>query len=172
VGSFWAAVKFGINRSGFNGSIAWSMDPESGNRILSGEALQAMDEKSNFYADNLQLGKDATKQKTVDVVTFNGVEQYRVFLLNKNGEESYLYFSQKTGLLSGVDRIELSAMGKVPTQIRFSNYVQLDGLKTVRRISISQNGVESTIVINSVSYDDLATNAFDLPSEIKAILND
>ena len=69
-----------------------------------------------------------------------------------------------------MDRMEFGAMGKVPTQIRLSSYVELDGLKTVRRISSSQNGVETIIEINSVSYDDLAGNAFDLPSEIQALV--
>lgn len=162
--------KFGVNRSGFNGSVGWSMDAMSGNKVLDGEALQAMIAKANFYGDNLQLGKGAIKQKTVDVVTFDGGEQFRVFLLNAKGEESYLYFSKETGLLSGMDRMEFGAMGKVPTQIRLSSYVELDGLKTVRRISSSQNGVETIIEINSVSYDDLAGNAFDLPSEIQALV--
>ncbi|MCP5063743.1 MAG: hypothetical protein GY936_14945 [Ignavibacteriae bacterium] len=162
----------GQSRSGFNGSVGWSMDAMSGNKVLAGEALQAMITKSDFYANNLQLGKGATKKKTVDIVTIDGSEQFRVFLLNDKGEESFLYFSKETGLLSGIDRMELGAAGIVPTKIRLSNYVELDGLKTVRRISSSQNGIETIIEISSLSYNELAENVFDLPSEIQALVND
>ncbi len=57
-----------------------------------------------------------------------------------DGEESYLYFSKETGLLSGIDRMELGPMGKAPTQIRMGNYIESDGVKTARKITSSQNG--------------------------------
>ena len=69
-----------------------------------------------------------------------------------------------------MDKMEQGPMGKVPTKLRLSNYVELDGLKTVRRISSSQGGIETIIEIESVSNDDLADNVFDLPSEIKALI--
>jgi hypothetical protein len=162
----------GMSLSGFNGSIGWSIDAMTGTKILDGAALKTMTNKANFYADNLQLGKNTIRQRTVDVTTFNGGEQYRVFLLNDKGEESYLYFSKESGLLTGMDQMELGAMGMMPTQIRLSNYVELDGLKTVSRISSLQNNVETIIEINSVSYEKLSKNAFDLPLEIQALVKD
>lgn len=165
--------QFGTSRSGFNGTVGWSMDPMSGNRVLEGDALQGMIKSADFYANDLHLGKGAIKQETVETVTFENGEQFRVLLVDTTGEESYLYFSKETGLLSGMDRMTLGGMGSmVPTQIRLGNYVEFDGLKTAGRITSSQNGVETIIEINSVSYDDLAENAFDLPAEIQALIND
>ena len=48
-----------------------------------------------------------------------------------------------------------------------SNYVEFDGVKTAHRITSTQNGVETIIEIDSVSYNALAENAFELPSEIQ-----
>lgn len=163
--------QFGTSRSGYNGSIGWSMDQMSGNRILEGEALQGMIQNADFYADNLHLGKGSIKQETIETVTFEDGEQFKVLLVDDDGEESYLYFSKETGLLSGFDRLQFGAMGKVPTQVRLSNYVEFEGVKTARKISSSQSGVETIIEIDSVSYDALADNAFELPTEIQNLVS-
>lgn len=165
--------QFGTSRSGYNGAVGWSMDPMSGNRVFKGEALQGLIESADFYADNLHLGNGAIKQETVETVAFEDGEQFRVLLINENGDESYLYFSKETGLLRGIDRMGLGAGGSlVPTQIRLGNYIEFDGVKTARKISSSQNGVETIVEIDSVSYDAPADNAFELPAEIQALTNE
>jgi hypothetical protein len=163
--------QYGKSLSGYNGTVGWSMDPMSGNRILEGEALKQMIARADFYNSDLNLGKDAVKLETVQTVNFDDGEQYKVLLVDANGEESYLYFSKETGLLSGIDRMETGAMGKMPTQIRLGNYVETDGIKTARRITSSQNGGETIIEIDSVSYNALAENAFELPAEIQSQVN-
>lgn len=164
--------QFGTSRSGYNGTIGWSMDAMSGNRVLQGEALQDLIQRADFYADNLNLGKGAIKQETVETVTFEDGEHFKVLIVNSNGEESYLYFSKETGLLSGTDRMQMGMTGKVPTQIRLTDYLEFEGLKTASRISSSQSGVETIIEIHSVSYDPIAANTFDLPAEIQALVSE
>lgn len=162
--------QYGKSLSGYDGKIGWSMDPMSGNRILEGEALKQMISRADFYGNNLHLSKDAVKMETVQSIPSDNGEQFKVLLVNSNGEEKYLYFSKETGLLSGIDMMELSSMGKVPTQIRLSNYVETDGVKTSRTIKSTQNGVETIIQIDSASYDPISENAFDLPTEIQSLV--
>jgi hypothetical protein len=164
--------QFGTSRSGYNGTIGWSMDPMSGNSVLQGEALKGMIKSADFYSDNLHLGNDAVKMETVETVTFDDGEHFRVLLVNTNGNESYLYFSKETGLLSGTDTMTLGASGMVPTQIRLGNYVEYEGVKSARRISSTQSGVETIIEIDSVSYDAVPENAFELPAEIQALVSE
>ena len=165
--------QYGTGRSGYNGTVGWIMDPMSGYKVLEGEALRGMIEDADFYSDNLHLGKGAVKQETVETVTFDDGEHFRILLINEDGEESYLYFSRETGLLSGMDKMSLGGGGSmVPTQIRLDNYVEFEGLKTARRITRSQGGIETIIEIDSVSYDTLAENAFELPAEIQAMVSE
>ena len=159
--------QYGKSNSGYNGTVGWAMDPMSGNKILEGEALKQMIARADFYGNSLYLGKDAVEKETVETVTFEDGQQYKVLLVDENGEESYLYFSKETGLLSGIDKMEIGTMGKAPTQIRLGNYVEYGGVKTAHRITSSQNGVETIIEIDSVSYAPLAENAFDLPEELQ-----
>jgi len=160
--------QFGTSRSGYNGTVGWSMDPMSGNRVLQGEALQGMIQSSDFYADNLNLGKGAIKQETIETVTFEDGEQYKVLLVDENGEESTLYFSKETGLLSGMDRMQFGLSGRVPTEIRLSNYVEFDGIKTASKFTSVQSGIKTIVELDSVSYAPPADNAFELPAVIQS----
>ncbi len=45
--------QYGKSLSGYNGTVGWSMDPMSGNRILEGEALQQMIARADFYGNGL-----------------------------------------------------------------------------------------------------------------------
>lgn len=160
--------QYGKSLSGYDGKVGWSIEPMSGSRILEGEALKQMIARADFYGNNIHLGENAVKQKTIQLVNLDDGEYYKVLLVDANGEESFLYFSKKSNLLRGIDMMELSATGKTPTQIRMSNYVESEGIKTAHRISSTQNGVETIIQIDSVSYEPLAKNAFDLPNKIQA----
>ena len=164
--------QFGTSHSGYNGTIGWSMDPMSGNSVLQGEALKGMIKSADFYSDNLHLGNDAVKMETVETVTFDDGEHFRVLLINADGDESYFFFSKESGLLSGKDTMTLGAGSMVPTQIRLGNYVEYEGVKSARRISSTQGGVETIIEIDSVSYDAVPENAFDLPAEIQALVSE
>lgn len=161
--------QYGTSSSGYNGEIGWSMDPMSGNQILEGEALEQIVDRADFYGNDLHLGEDAIKKETVETVSFGNGEHYKVLLVDADGEESYLYFSKETGLLSRIDRMELGMMGKAPTQIRLENYVETDSVKTARKITSSQNGGETIIEIGSISYEDIPDSAFELPSEIQSL---
>lgn len=164
--------QYGTSRSGYNGTVGWSMDAMSGNRILNGEALQQMIDRADFYGYDLHLGDEAVQQKTIETVTLEDGEHYKVLLTEADGEETTLYFSKETGLLSGIDSMELGMMGKVPTQSRLGNYIEYDGVKTARTITNTQNGVESVLEIASVTYENNPDSAFDLPAEIQALTTD
>lgn len=163
--------QYGKSLSGYDGKVGWSIDPMAGSRVLEGEALKQMIARADFYGNNIHIGKNSVKQETIQLLNLDNGDYYKVLLVDSEGEESFLYFSKETGLLSGIDMMELSATGKTPTQIRMSNYVETEGIKTAHKISSTQNGRETIIHIDSVSYAPLAENAFELPNEIQSKVN-
>ena len=159
-----------VTSEGFNGTLAWKIDPMAGNKILEGGALAAVKDKSDFYADNLNLGKNTAKQETIDLVEVDGEKQYKVLLVNKNGSESFLYFSKETGLLKGTESMESTAYGILPTVLRIKSYAEVEGMKVANHLVVTQGGVETVIKFESVSFAPVAENAFDLPKEIQSLV--
>jgi hypothetical protein len=163
--------QFGKSRSGYNGNVGWRMDAMSGNEILTGEALAGMINSADFYSD-LNLGKDSSEQETVGVASFGDEDHYRVRLVGERGEETFLYFSTSSGLMSGIGRMDMIAMNKVPTEIRLKDYTEFEGVLSPRLIVTNQNFVESIMQIESMTYDTVDEQSFALPAEIQTIVND
>lgn len=159
----------GASGSGYNGNIAWNIDPMQGSSILEGELMEAAAIAADFYSD-LHLGALSTMKKTLEIAMIDGNEAYRVLLEDKNAEQSFMFFSVSTGLLVGIDSMAPSAAGKVPTSTRFSEYKEFDGVTSATLIKTSQAGVESIIQIDSVTYDDVGDDAFILPTSISALI--
>jgi hypothetical protein len=156
---------------GYDGNTGWKMDPTAGNKILTGEELAAIAKKADFYADNLNMGKDSTTTKTLELLDVDGEEQYKVLLVNKQGEEIFLYFSKKTGLLRGKESIESTAYGKLPTKLKINHYTEHEGMKIVTDLSSTQGGVETIIKFNSISFNKIPDSTFATPKEILQLKN-
>jgi hypothetical protein len=159
---------FGSSAEGFDGTVGWSINPMTGIAVLNGEMLEAAATRADFYAD-LHLGSRATTQQTLDIAMIDGNEAFRVRLEN-GGRESFLYFSTDTGLLVGRDSIESTAQGKLPTTTRLREYVEFGGQKVASHSSTLQGGIEAVIEIDSVVFDNVDDKDFELPSEIKALV--
>lgn len=160
---------FGISGNGYDGVTGWDINPMTGNKVLQGQALEAAAKQADFYAD-LHHGLNAMKQETVEIASLQGNAAYRVRLEQADGEESFLFFSKETGLLVGTDSMLRTPTGPVPTSNRFSEYSEFGGVKVATRITTQQAGIESVIEINSVTFDDVSKDAFELPVVIKALV--
>jgi hypothetical protein len=69
-----------------------------------------------------------------------------------------LYFDQKTGLLTRMVRLAQTPMGRMPTQIDYADYREVDGVKTPWRWTLSRPNGRFTIqlkeVKNNVAIDE------------------
>lgn len=157
-------------REGYNGNVAWKVDPMAGNKVLSGDELDAIKRQADFYADTLNLGKGSSRQETLGLLDVDGDAQYKVMLVNNKGDESFLYFSKETGLLSGKESMEATAYGKLPTRVKIKNYADYEGLKAATHLIVLQGGVETVVKFDSISFASVAENTFDTPKEIQALI--
>ncbi|MDN4504343.1 hypothetical protein QX776_18180 [Alteromonadaceae bacterium BrNp21-10] len=159
----------GKSFEGYNGTRGWSINGMTGNQLLEGDALKALQARADFYAD-LHLAGDSVKQQTVEIATIDGEENYRVLLVSAEGNESFLFFSKTTGLLTGKESMEKTPYGVLPTTVKISDYSEFAGLKFAKKVVTSQGGFDSILQIDSVSFADIAENAFDMPAEIQALI--
>jgi hypothetical protein len=68
------------------------------------------------------------------------------------------YFDQKTGLLQRMVRFADTPMGRMPTQIDYADYREVDGVKTPWRWTLARTNGRFTIqlkeVKNNLAIDD------------------
>lgn len=153
---------------GYNGKLAWSIDPAIGPRLLEGCELSEFQHSAEFYEDL----HDRAKFKSMTVVgktSFEGQESYELKLVKDSGFEYTEFFSVATGLLVGGKLTACSQMGSVPVTSIASDYKAFGGVMSPTVTRQKMMGLEQMTTILSVSFDPVDPKTFDLPPAIAAL---
>lgn len=156
-------------RRGFDGKVAWSVDPAIGPRLLEGREANEFKHSADFY-DDLH---EASKFKSITVVgkgPFEGQECYEVKLVRDSGFEYTEYFSVATGLIVGGKLKASSQMGEVPVTTVSGEYKAFDGVLVPTVTKQKMMGLEQVVTIASVSFDPVDPSEFALPPAIQSLV--
>ena len=156
---------FGLVLEGFNGTVAWSQDPQSGLREKTGAELAATKLDADFYKP-LKLkqlypkialkGKEKVGDKDAYVLTATPAE----------GAAETWYFDATSGLLIRLDLERESPQGKMAVQVFQEDYKEVDGIKiphTVRQvtsafsITIKLEEVKHNVPVDDAKFNKPAT---------------
>jgi zinc protease len=128
---------FGAIHEGFDGAIAWVKDPITGIREKSGRELWATRLDADFYKP-LRLKELYPK---IEMKGKGAVGESEVYVLEATpaeGSAERWYFNISTGLLVRMDVEREGPQGKIPMEIYFEDYRDIDGLRlpfTVRQVT-------------------------------------
>jgi len=155
-------------RSGYNGTVGWTINPMEGPTVLEGMALQQMQQSADFYS--MLYPKRLFKAvETVAAEDFEGTPCYRVKVTTVEGEEYFDFFDRETGLLVGSRRTRATAQGDLEATSLVSDWKPVDGVllphKSVQKIM----GMEQVMTFTSIQGGAIPDSVFELPAEIKAL---
>ncbi len=159
----------GVIRSGFDGTVGWSVDPNLGPRLLEGNELAAVMEG----ASQLAAVRDESLfdvRETVERTEMNGVACYKVRLLWKSGRETFDCYGAETGLMIGTMARQESPMGAIETTTFIEDYRDFDGVLSATRIRQQMLGQEQIMTLDTVEYGVVDPDAFVPPEPIRALM--
>lgn len=133
----------------YDGKVAWSNDPMSGFRELSGVELAAMKISSDFYRD-LRM-KELYKSLTVKGREKVGEASAIVLeALPSEGSPSKYYFDEKTWLLMRLDTVAEGPQGALPTETYSEDYRVIEGVKLPHRLRIVNPAFALTVTVEEI----------------------
>jgi hypothetical protein len=156
-------------RRGYDGKVAWSIDPAIGPRLLEGREADEFKHSADFY-DDLH---EASKFKSITVVgkgPFEGEECYELKLVRHSGFEYTEYFSVNSGLIVGGKLKASSQMGEVPVTTLSGGYKAFDGVLVPTVTKQRMMGLEQVVTVTAVSYEPVDAAQFALPPAIAALV--
>jgi outer membrane lipoprotein-sorting protein len=143
---------FGIVQEGFNGTVAWSQDPQNGLREKTGLELAATKLDAEYYRP-LKLkqlypkitvkGKDKVGDKDAYVLEATPAE----------GAAESWYFDATTGLLARIDAERESPQGKASVQVFQEDYKDADGVKVPFTMRIVSSAFTIIIKFDEVKHN-------------------
>jgi hypothetical protein len=156
-------------RRGFDGKVAWSVDPAIGPRLLEGREADEFKHSADFY-DDLHEPAKFKSMTVVGKVPFEGQDSYEVKLVRDSGFEYTEFFSVDTGLIVGGKLKASSQMGEVPVTTVSGEYKEFDGVLVPTVTRQRMMGLEQVVTITSVSFDPVDPSEFALPPAIQALV--
>ncbi len=160
---------FGEVRQGYDGEIAWSIDPMSGANILPPEQVEQMKEQTDFYGE-INFDKRFKSMETIDARDFDGLKCYAVKMIDQHDEESTYFFEVETGLLRGTMQTTETQMGPMDMTNINKEYKEFGGVKFPVRTEIEMMGMTRVMTFSEIELDSVKAETFALPDEIKALV--
>src|SRR6185436_5773308 len=143
---------FGTIQQGYNGTVAWSQDPQSGLRELTGKELSAAKREGDFYGD-IKLKETYPKLTVVGKDKVGSSEVYVVEGVPADGEPQKMYFDTQSGLMVRVDVTQDGPQGKIPFEVYLENFKEVDGVKIPFLVKRNSPAISFTITFEEVKYN-------------------
>lgn len=156
-------------QTGYDGRVAWSMDPASGPALLTGQTLTQAADDAHFDAV-LHLPSFTREMTTVERVTFDGQQAHKVKVVYVSGREQFEYYSVETGLQIGTEGQRETPMGRVPSLTYLRNYKQFGPIVQATELVNQALGIEQVLRITAFDYDNVPDSTFALPPAIQALV--
>ena len=156
---------------GFDGTVAWSMNPMQGPRLIADKELEQIKEQADFQTGLLYTPDRFASMETVGLVDFNNEKAYKVKMVRKgSNRESFEYFSAASGLQIGSESTQESEMGKMPVTITVSEYKQFGPIKAPSKTEMTLGANKLVTTVQDMTFNSVPATAFELPPQVKALV--
>jgi hypothetical protein len=169
----WTAMELpgiGTIEMGSDGDTAWENSALQGPRIVEGEEKSAMERSSSFSLVTSWREQYKTI-RTAGEETVDGKAAWKVEMTPKEGNVENFDFDKDSGLLVRIAMVMSSPLGEIPTDMTFSDYRMVDGIRTPFITTQNAMGQKIVMTFDKIVYNaPVAAGRFDLPDAVKAVL--
>lgn len=155
--------------SGFDGKVAWSVQPGAGAMLLNGEMATQMADQADFFGDLHDYSRFASVT-TLEATTFEGRRVHPVQMIRPSGDTLVEFFDIETGLSAGSRTSLLVPGGRVEATSIVGEYRAFNGLTVATRIEQRNPQYRLIITITGVEFDTLDEAALAPPESVKALI--
>jgi hypothetical protein len=156
----------------YNLQYAWTLDPNSGDRLLEGEDLEYakgefrrafVQNYSELYTDAVVVGAEVFEDQNVWKVTAKDA---------LNGSKATLFFTQEESLLVGEYRSVEKNKGSMKMKLSFGDYQWVDGYNMPMKMTIKTMGIKQNFTLTEVTINNAETPDIVVPASILELMGE
>lgn len=156
---------------GSNGTVAWSSSALQGPHVKDGEEKDTALLMARFDGD-VNWRDLYTKAETVGTEDVDGKTCYKIVMTPKAGKPMTRFYDKESGLLVKAIVTAKSAMGEVTVESTLDDYRKDGDILRAHKTTNKAMGQQFSVTVDKVEYNpDIPASKFDLPDDIKALLN-
>ena len=162
----------GIQKMGYvqAADLVWSMDPMTGNKILSGKEKQS--QIHNFEDGFLDMEERFLAATYVGVETVNDSKAYKITATDRTKTPVTLFFDAKTLYLIRKDSTLNVNGGEIISNMYFDEFQNIEGNIVATKLTTSMMNMEQVMTIKILESNLSETPTIAIPEEIQELLND
>ena len=155
---------FGQVLQGFDGTVAWSMNPQAGAAKASAtDAAEAA--TATMPTAGLWEPGSYTSAEVLDAIDFEGAKVWPVKIVSKAGRTRTVYYDQTTGLKLG-ETVQADA-GEM--KIVYADYKPFGAMKVPTKVTQGTPNGDVILNVTAVKFDPIDASVFALPDAVKAL---
>ncbi len=156
---------------GTDGKVAWSLSAIQGPHVKEGVEKADALRSARFNAE--VNWRDLYKQaQTTGLESVDGKDCYKVVLTPNEGNPVTHYYDKQSSLLMKTTATLKNPLGEFPVESMLSDYRKEGEILVPHKVSQKAAGQEYSITIDTVKYNvEIPKDRFDVPDEVKALLN-
>lgn len=155
---------FGQVVQGFDGTVAWALDPQQGARKM--DANTAADAASGTTPTaGLWEAGSYTSAEVLEGVDFAGKKAWPVKIVGKTGRTRTVYYDQSTGLKIG----EVIQQEGGEQKVLYDDYKPFGAIKVPTKVTQGTPNGDVVLNITALKFDPLDASVFALPDAVKAL---
>jgi photosynthetic reaction center cytochrome c subunit len=142
---------FGESVTAYNGQVGWLASPRGSHPMSAAEAAAARIDAQLYFPARVRELYQEFKVQPGEIV-----DGHATYLLNAQGHDMpplRLYFDQQSGLLLRLIRYAQTPLGRNPTQIDYSDYREIDGIKVPYKWMLARTNGTFTVSISSIQQN-------------------
>lgn len=161
----------GEMQNGYNGEVAWEVNPAQGARVLAGKELKVMIERADFYGSRLYSSARYRSMEIIGDTILAGERAFKVRMIAKeSGSESLTLFSAVSGLVLGGTFTQESPAGTANASFTQGDYKRFGGVLMPTRTVISVGGQTMIMTIQDVVLNTAPASVFAMPAQVTALV--
>lgn len=158
-------------QQGTDGTVAWSVDPMRGPRLLEGKELDVAKDQADFAAGILYEGDRYSSMTNEGIVDFAGEKAYKIKMVRKtSGNESWQYFSVATGLQIGSESTLTTEMGTITSSTTVGGYQQFGPIKLPTRSEMMAGPQKMVMTTKSVEFNTATAESVTPPAAVQPLI--
>lgn len=155
---------FGQVLQGFDGTIAWSMNPQAGAaKASAADAAEAA--AATTPTAGLWEAGSYTSAEVLDAADFEGAKVWPVKIVSKAGRERTVFYDQTTGLKVG-ESVKADA-GEM--KIVYADYKPFGAMKVPTKVTQATPQGDVILNVTALKFDPIDAAVFALPDAVKSL---
>lgn len=155
---------FGKVMQGYDGTVAWAMDPQSGARKMdpttTADAAAGTSPTSGLWEPGTYRSAEV-----LDAADFEGAKCWPVKLITTSGRERTIYYDQATGLKAG----EMVKAEGATVKVIYADYKPFGAMKIPTKTTQGTPNGDIVFNISALKFDPISADVFALPEAVKSL---